>query len=205
MGAYRKLHFWKKFIESFLIHAVDISTSIHPDHNVVVVGPLGWFAMGNLRCFSSLNFPLLASIWLTTLSILTLGGGFGCLTPFSSMWVSSVSWDFEQSWLAGWPFSCSGTLCGNVHFVTFFAFGILGRTPLSQLVFMFSTSHALVLHPWGISRVMTRNRISLLSRFILSLILSISSVLLAVLGLVLTVVICIKVDRSAGIQWDRLL
>ena len=38
MGAYRKLHFWKKFIESFLIHAVDISTSIHHYNDVVVVG-----------------------------------------------------------------------------------------------------------------------------------------------------------------------
>ena len=40
MGAYRKLHFWKKFIESVLIPAVDISTSVHSDHDVVVVGPL---------------------------------------------------------------------------------------------------------------------------------------------------------------------
>ena len=35
------MYFRKNFIESFLIHAVYISTSIHPDHNVVVVGPLG--------------------------------------------------------------------------------------------------------------------------------------------------------------------
>ena len=63
MGAYTKLYLWKKFIESFLIHAVDISISIHSNHNVVVVGLLGWLTMGNLRCFPSLNFPLLASIW----------------------------------------------------------------------------------------------------------------------------------------------
>ena len=52
--------------------------------------------MGNLRCFPSLNFPLLASVWLTTLSIFTLGGGFGCLTPFSSVWVPSSSW---RAWI----------------------------------------------------------------------------------------------------------
>ena len=85
------------------------------------------------------------------------------------------------------------------NFVAFFAFGILSRTPLSQLVFMFSTSHALVLHSWGFSRMMTRIRRSLLSRFILSLVLSITSILFAVLGLVLSMVICSKVNRSAGI------
>ena len=92
MGAYRKLYFWKKFIEFFLIHAVDISTCIHSNHNMMVVGPSGWLTMENLRCFPSLTFPLLASIWLTTLSIFTLEGGFGCLSPFSSMWMLSSSW-----------------------------------------------------------------------------------------------------------------
>ena len=85
-------------------------------------------------------------------------------------------------------------------FVAVFALGILGRTPLSWLVFLFSTSHALSLHPWGFSRLMNRIRRSLLSRSILSLVLSITSVLFAVLGLVLSMVICSKVDRSAGIQ-----
>ena len=37
MGAYRKFHFRKKFFVSVLIHAVDISTCIHSDHEVVVV------------------------------------------------------------------------------------------------------------------------------------------------------------------------
>ena len=36
-----------------------------------------------------LKFPI--TIWLTVLSIFTLGG-FGCLTPISLMWVSSSSW-----------------------------------------------------------------------------------------------------------------
>ena len=86
------------------------------------------------------------------------------------------------------------------NFVTFFAFGILGRTPVSLLVFMFSTSHALAVHPWGFSKLMSRIRRSLLSRFILSLVLSFSSVLFAVFGLVLSMVICSKVNLGAGIQ-----
>ena len=86
------------------------------------------------------------------------------------------------------------------NFMAVFTFGIFGRTPMPWLVILFSTSHALALYPWGFSRLMSRIRRSLLSRFILSPILSISSVLFAVLGLVLSMVICSKVDRSAGIQ-----
>ena len=85
------------------------------------------------------------------------------------------------------------------NFMALFALGILGRTSLPWLAFMFSTSHALVLHPWGFSEMMTRIRRSLLSRFIPCLILSITSILFAVLGLVLSIVICSKVDRSAEI------
>ena len=84
-------------------------------------------------------------------------------------------------------------------FMTVFALAILGRTPLPWLVFMFSTSHVFALHFWGFSRLMSRIR-SLLSKFILSPVLSISSVLFAVLGLVLSMVISSKVDRSAGIH-----
>ena len=90
MRAYRKLYFRKKFIECLFIPAVDISTCVHSNQYMVFVGPLGWLAMGNLRCFPSI-LPLLASIWLTSLNIFTLGG-FGCLTPFSLMWVSSSFW-----------------------------------------------------------------------------------------------------------------
>ena len=105
----------------------------------------------------------------------------------------------EQGWLSGWSLLTLAHFVEIPNIVTFFAFDILKRVPLSQLVFMFSTSHAVALHPWEFSRMMTRIRRSLLSRFILSPILSISSVLFAVLGLVLSMVICSKVDRSAGI------
>ena len=70
------------------------------------------------------------------------------------------------------------------NFMTVFALCILGCKILSWLVFLFSTSHALSLHPWGFSRLMTRIRRSLCSRIILSLILSITSVLFVALGLV---------------------
>ena len=101
--------------------------------------------------------------------------------------------------------SLGGSLLALAHFVemsnfmTFFALGILGRTPFPWLVFMFSTSHALVLHPWAFSRLMTRIKRSLCSRFILFLILSITSVLFAVLALALSMVICSKIYRHAGI------
>ena len=86
------------------------------------------------------------------------------------------------------------------YFVTFLALGILGWTSLSWLVFLFSTSHALALHPWRFSRLMSRIRRSLLSRFILCLLFSISCILLVVAFLVLPMVKWNKVHRSCGIQ-----
>ena len=79
------------------------------------------------------------------------------------------------------------------NFMAVFTLGILGWTPLSQLVFLFSTSHALSLHPWGFSRLMNRIRRSLCSSIILSLILSITLVLFVALGLVLSMVTCSKI------------
>ena len=151
MGAYRKLYFWKKLIESVLIHAVEISTSIHSNHNVVVVGPSGVAHYGKIEFISvGLNminhfkhiYPwrwigLSDSIFINVGVVIILGG------------LNKVG-------------SLGGPLLALVHFVemsnfmTVFALDILGRTPLPQLVFMFSTSHALVLHPWGFSRLMTR-------------------------------------------------
>ena len=55
MGAYRK-YFWKKFIESVLIHAVDISTSIHYNHIVVVVGSSGVVHYGKFEVFYLIEF-----------------------------------------------------------------------------------------------------------------------------------------------------
>ena len=46
----------KNIIESFLIHAVDISTCIHPDHQVMVVGPLGMVRYGKFEVLSLIEF-----------------------------------------------------------------------------------------------------------------------------------------------------
>ena len=157
MGAYRKLHFRKKFIECLLINAVDISSCIHSNHYMVLVGPLGCLAIGNLRCFCC--DPLVASIWLTSLNTFTLGG-FGCLTPFSLMWVSSSSWGGVWTRLAlclvlflDWHtlWKCP-ILWQSLHFY------ILIWIFLSKLVIQFSTSHTLSFHPWGFSKLMTRIR-----------------------------------------------
>ena len=85
------------------------------------------------------------------------------------------------------------------NFMASLALGILGWTHLSWMVFLFSTSHALFLHPSGFSRLVTRIRRSLCSRFILSPILSINSVLFAVLVLVLLMAICSKIFEHTGI------
>ena len=200
MGAYRKLYFWKNFIESFLIHAVDISTSIHPDQEVVVVGPLGVACYGKFEVFFLIE---LSSVGLNMIN------HFKHIYPwrwiglsdsiFINVGIIIVLGALNKASSLGGCFLALAHFVEMSNFIAVFALGILGRTPLFQLVFMFSTSHVLALHPWGFSRLMTRNRRFLLSRFILFLILSISSVLFAVLDLVLSMVICSKVDRSAGI------
>ena len=197
MEAYRKLHFWKKFIESVLIHAVDISTSIHPDHDVVVVGPLRVAHYGKFEVFtfielSPVGFNMVNHykhiypcwwIWLSDSIFINVG-------------VIIILGDCCKVSPLGGSFPALANLVEVSYFVTFLALGILGWTPLSWLVVQFSTSHALPLHSWGFSRMMSRIRRSLLSRFILCLRLSISHVLLVLASLVLSVVIQNKVHRS---------
>ena len=200
MGAYRKLYFWKKFIESVLIHVVDISTSIHSNHNVVVVGPSGVACYGKFEVFSLIES---SSVCLNMIYY------FMHIYPWRWIWLSDSIFINVGVIIILWGLNKVGSLGGSLlalahfvemsNFMTFFALGILGRTPLPQLVFMFSTSDALVLHLWGFSRLMIRIRRSLCSRFILSLMLSITSALFAVLALVLLMVICSKIYRCAGI------
>ena len=85
------------------------------------------------------------------------------------------------------------------NFMAVFALCILGWTLLSWLVIWFSTSHALPLHPYRFSRLMTRIRRSLCSRIILFLILSITSVLFVAVALVLSMVTCSKIYGCIGI------
>ena len=181
MGAYRKLHFWKKFSESVLIHAVDISTSIHPDNDVVVVGPLRVAHYGNFEVFPFIELSPVG---------FNMVNHFKHIYPWWWIWLS----DSHFHHLGG-SFLALTHLLEVSYFVIFLALGILGWTPLTWLVVLFSTSHALALHPWWFSRLMPRIRRSLLSRFILCSVLSISSVLSAFPTLVLSMVIGSKVDR----------
>ena len=119
---------------------------------------------------------------------------------FSLMWVSSSFWGGLNK--IGSLFSSFLGLTYLVemfNFMAVLALGILGWTLLSWLVIWFSTSHALSLHPWGFSRLMTRIRRSLCSRIILFLILSITSFCFVALALVLSTVICNKVHRCSEI------
>ena len=200
MGAYRKLYFWKKFIESVLIHTVDISTRIHSNHNVVVVGPSG------VACYRKFEVFFLIKSSSVGLNMIN---HFKHIYPWRWIWLSDsifikvgviiILGGLNKVGSQGGFFLTLAHFVEMSNFMAFFALGILGRTPLPQLVFMFSTSHALVLHPWGFSRLMTRNRRSLCSRFILSPIPSITSVLFAVLALVLSMDICSKIYRHGGI------
>ena len=171
MGAYRKFHFRKKFLESVLIHAVDISTCIHFYHDVVVVGPFWVAHYGKLEVFSFHQCGCHHH-----------SGGLGQVEPSAGSFLALEN------------------LVEISYFVTVLALGILYRTPLPWLVFMFPTSHALVLHPWGFSRLMSRIRRSLLSGFILCPWLSISCILLVLALLVLPMVTWNKVHRSYEIQ-----
>ena len=199
MGAYRKFYFWKKFIESVLIHAVDISSSIHSNHNVVAVQPSGVAHYGKFEVFFLIESSSFG---------LNIIDHFKYIYPWRWIWLSdSIFINVGIIIVLGGlnkVGSLGGSLFALAHFVemsnfmTFFALGILGRTPLFKLVCMFSTSQSLVLHPWGFSRLMTGIGRSLYSRFILSLILSIAFVLFAVLTLVLSMVICSKIYGCAG-------
>ena len=149
--------------------------------------------MGNLRCFPLLS----ASIWLTSLSIFTLGG-IGCLDSiFINVGVIIILGGLNKIGSLFSSFLGLAYLVEMSNFMAVFALCILGWTLLSWLVFLFSTSHTLSLHPWGFSRLMTIIRRYLCSRIILSLILSITSVLFVALVLALMDI----VESS----WDRLL
>ena len=189
MGAYRKLYFKKKLIECPFIHAVDISTCIHTNHYMVY--------LGSSRVAGYWKFEVFSLIELSPV-------GFNMVNylkrtyPWWWIWLSdSIFIDVGVIIILG-ALDKVGCLFGSFlalaylvemsNFMAVFALGILGWTPLSWLVFLFSTSHALSLHPWGFSRLMTRIRRSLCSRIILTLILSITSVLFVALAFVLSMV-----------------
>ena len=201
MGAYRKLYFWKKFIESVLIHVTDISISIHSNNNVMVIGPSGVACYGKYEVFSLIEF---SSVDLRMINY------FKHIYPGRWIWLSySIFIDVGVIIILG-ALNKVGSLCGSflalAHFVEMSnfmtGFALLGWAPLSWLVVQLSTSQALALHPWGFSRLIARIRRFLCSRFMLSLCCPQSfhfSVLFAVLALVLLMVMCSKVHRCTGI------
>ena len=112
MGAYRKLHFWKKFIESFLIYAVDISTSIHPYNDVVVVRPSRVAHCGKFEVFPFIELSPV---------------GFNMINHFKHIypwWIwLSISKFINVSFILIFgdcgevsPLSCFGRLCGSALF-----------------------------------------------------------------------------------------
>ena len=136
MGAYRKLHFRKKFIECLLIHAVDISSCIHSNHYVVLVGSLGVF--GNWE--------------LEVLSLWSLGGSnmINYLKHIYPWWIwlsHSIFVDVGVIIILGWCLDKIGSLfCAFLglayfvevsYFVTVLALCILSWTFLSELVIGF--------------------------------------------------------------------
>ena len=155
MGAYRKLHFRKKFIECLLIHAVDISSCVHSNHYMVFAGSLGVFGDWELE----------------VLSLWPLGGSnmISYLKHIYPRWIwlsHSIFIDVGVIFILGWCLDKIGSLSGPFlglaylmevfYFVTVFTLCILSWTFLSQLVVWFSTSHALSFHPRAFSRLMTR-------------------------------------------------
>ena len=95
----------KKFMESVLIHAVDISTCIHSYNDVVAVGP------SRVVCYR--KFEVFSFIELSPV-------GFNMINYHIYPWFINLGvisfWGFGQAEASGWISSCSGKLCGNVLF-----------------------------------------------------------------------------------------
>ena len=159
MGAYRKLYFWKRVHWKCSHSCSWHQHHVHSNHNVVVVGPSWVACYGKFEVFPLIEF---SSVGLSMIN------HFKHIYPWRLSGLSdSIFINVGVIIILGGlnkVGSLGGSLLPLAHFVemsnfmTVFALGIFGRTPLPPLVFLFSTSHALVLHPWGFSRLMTRIR-----------------------------------------------
>ena len=153
MGEYRKLHFRKKFTECLFIHAVYISSCVHSDHWMVLVG--------SLRVCGDWEFKV-PSLWSPVGSNM-----INYLKHIYPGWIwlsDSIFIDVGVIFILGWCLDKIGSLASFLglaylvavsFFVTFLALCIFGWTFLSRLVLWLSTSHALSFHHWGFSRLMT--------------------------------------------------
>ena len=153
MGAYREFHFREKFLESLFIHAVYISSCVHSDHQMVLVGFLGVCVDWKFEVFS---------LW-------SPGGSnmVNYLKHIYPWWIwlsDSIFIDVSVIFILGWCLDKIGSLASFLglaylvevsYFVTFLALCIFSWTFLSWLVLWLSTSHALSFDPWGFSRLVT--------------------------------------------------
>ena len=151
-GAYREFHFREKFTESLFIHAVYISSCVHSDHWMVLVGSPGECVNWELKVFS---------LW-------SPGGSnmVNYLKHIYSWWIwlsDSIFIDVGVIFTLQWHLDKISSLASFLglaylvevsYFVTFLALCILGWTFLSWLVLWLSTSHVLPFHSWGFSRQM---------------------------------------------------
>ena len=149
METYRKFHFWKKFLESVLIHAVDISTSIHPYNNVVVVGPSRVAHYGKFEVFPFIELSPVGINMVDYFQHIYPWWIWLSVSKFINMGVIIVLGDCSEVSPLDGSFLALANLVEVSYFVTFLALGILGWTLLSWLVIWFSTSHALPLIPGG--------------------------------------------------------
>ena len=117
---------------------------------MVFVGSLGVAGYGEFKVFSSsvgLNIKHIYPwwIWLSDSIFINVGvviifGGLNKVGPLFASFLA-LAYLVEMS-----------------NFMAVFALFILSWIPLQWLVFLLSTSHALVLHSWEFSRLMTRIR-----------------------------------------------
>ena len=148
MGTYRKLHFCKEFSEYVLIHAVDISTCIHSDNDVVVVGHSRVACYGKFEVFSFIELSPVGVNMVNHFKQIYPWWIWLPVSNFINEGVIIILGDLNKSGSLGGSFLALAHFVEMSNFVTFFALGILSRTPLPWLVLMFSTSHAFVLHSW---------------------------------------------------------
>ena len=127
MGAYRKLHFWKSSLK-VLIHAVDISTCIHPYNDVVVVGP------SRVDCYWKFEvFPIieLSPVSFNMVNHLKHIYPWWIWLPVSNFNNVSIIIILHKVSPLGGSLLALTHFVEVFYFVTFLALDILGWTPLS--------------------------------------------------------------------------
>ena len=118
-------------MECFLIHVVDISTSIHSDHNAVVVGA-SWVAhYGKFEVFSLIEFSSVGLSMINHFKHIYPWRWIGLSDSiFIDVGVIIVLGALNKVGLLGGSFLALAHFVEMSNFMAVFALGILGRTPL---------------------------------------------------------------------------